>query len=656
MNIIDIQDQLKNFSEDQLINEMQMPSGNAPQFLVLSEIQRRKRVRDDFSKRQAAQQPTVAEEAIAAAGVPQSGIAGMSEAMAPKSTMVQNAVGSAMPEAMRSGGLVQFGNDIKRRLDNQEVDPFLDEVEDMAESRFNVDFSGPPNFGMGGARPPGFPSKGGPPTVRPAIARPAIGRLPDDLEQQFVKTAFNSPTQGGIGSLTVPTRMKDGGVIYAQNGIPRGLRLNNPGNIRPGAGFFGEIGDDGGYAEFDSDAAGIRAIQRLLKTYGNQYGINTLRGLANRYAPPSDNNPTDNYIEFLSQQTGIDPDEPINLAERGSEIIPAIIGFEQGQQPFSQDMINKAIGAAELDDEEAIANALFPQELKDAGVSPSDLVQADQSPGLMSAMAATSGSSPTPQQDYLAGQLSEEPVETESKGSGGRNNPRRKAPDPNKPPTVLEPGDAVKGRNVGRGGDPRDEEIEAAQEAAEDRAVSRAIETGNVTGSDSARADADLAFERLEDGATTSGNVSFESPQATGTSSLESEILKLQQQMQKDRETDKWLAIAQAGLALMSSDNPTLLGAAGEAGLAGLKAFRESNERYQEGVVDLINARAKLVKDGKITGITPSSAVSRVNKIEEILNQTDPMAIPLPPETRKILEEERRYLMRDILKYPEITA
>ena len=583
MNIIDIQDQLKNFSEDQLINEMQMPSGNAPQFLVLSEIQRRKRVRDDFSKRQAAQQPTVAEEAIAAAGVPQSGIAGMSEAMAPKSTMVQNAVGSAMPEAMRSGGLVQFGNDIKRRLDNQEVDPFLDEVEDMAESRFNVDFSGPPNFGMGGARPPGFPSKGGPPTVRPAIAR-----LPDDLEQQFVKTVFNSPSQGGIGSLAVPTRMKDGGLvdalfsktdhgkklssnqfevrkgkdgrrmvykkgtnifvgtadkvfdekydgglIRAQDGLPRGLRLKNPGNIRPGAGFFGEIGDDGGYAEFDSDAAGIRAIQRLLKTYGNQYGINTLRGLANRYAPPSDNNPTDNYIEFLSQQTGIDPDEPINLAERGSEIIPAIIGFEQGQQPFSQDMINKAIGAAELDDEEAIASALFPQELKDAGVSPSDLVQADQSPGLMSAMAATSGSSPTPQQDYLAGQLSEEPVETESKGSGGRNNPRRKAPDPNKPPTVLEPGDATKGRNVARTGDSRDKEIEAAQEVAQDRAINRAIETGNVTGSDSARADADLAFERLEDGATTSSNVSFETPQATGTSSLESEILKLQQQMQK---------------------------------------------------------------------------------------------------------------------------
>ena len=50
MNIIDVQDQLKDFSEQQLIREMQkMPSGTAPQFLVLSEIQRRKRMRDDFA-------------------------------------------------------------------------------------------------------------------------------------------------------------------------------------------------------------------------------------------------------------------------------------------------------------------------------------------------------------------------------------------------------------------------------------------------------------------------------------------------------------------------------------------------------------------------------------------------------------------------------
>ena len=83
MNIIDVQDQLKDFSEQQLITEMQRPSGTAPQFLVLSEIQRRKRMRDDFARREAAQQKTVAQEAVASAGVPQAGVAGMSGAMAP---------------------------------------------------------------------------------------------------------------------------------------------------------------------------------------------------------------------------------------------------------------------------------------------------------------------------------------------------------------------------------------------------------------------------------------------------------------------------------------------------------------------------------------------------------------------------------------------
>ena len=71
MNIIELQDNLKNFSEDQLVNEMQTPSGMIPQFLVLSELNRRKRVKDDFAARSAENQNTVAQEAIAASGMPQ---------------------------------------------------------------------------------------------------------------------------------------------------------------------------------------------------------------------------------------------------------------------------------------------------------------------------------------------------------------------------------------------------------------------------------------------------------------------------------------------------------------------------------------------------------------------------------------------------------
>ena len=105
MNVLQIQDDLKNFSEEQLVKEMQQPSGNAPQFLILSELNRRRRVKGEFAARQAQKAPTVAEEAIAAAGVPQAGMMGMSEAMAPAS-VDSGGIGSMMPKTMKMGGEV----------------------------------------------------------------------------------------------------------------------------------------------------------------------------------------------------------------------------------------------------------------------------------------------------------------------------------------------------------------------------------------------------------------------------------------------------------------------------------------------------------------------------------------------------------------------
>lgn len=104
MNIVQLQDQLKNFSQDQLVREMQMPSGSAPQFLVLGEIMRRKRMQDDFTAQQAKDDGgTVAQEAVAAAGVPQGGIADMARAMAPSTDMTQN----TGVVAMAAGGPVK---------------------------------------------------------------------------------------------------------------------------------------------------------------------------------------------------------------------------------------------------------------------------------------------------------------------------------------------------------------------------------------------------------------------------------------------------------------------------------------------------------------------------------------------------------------------
>ena len=119
LNMIDTQDKLKNFSEEQLIREMQMPSGSAPQFMVLSEIERRKRMRSDAQRQEGLMQPTVAQEAVSAAGVPQQGIAQVAQSLAPKTDMTQNTGVSNMkasklpgqpnqPQRMADGGIMRL--------------------------------------------------------------------------------------------------------------------------------------------------------------------------------------------------------------------------------------------------------------------------------------------------------------------------------------------------------------------------------------------------------------------------------------------------------------------------------------------------------------------------------------------------------------------
>ena len=55
--------------------------------------------------------------------------------------------------------------------------------------------------------------------------------------------------------------------------------------------------------------------------------------------------------------------------------------------------------------------------------------------------------------------------------------------------------------------------------------------------------------------------------------------------------------------------------------------------------------------------MTAASGVSRLNAIEKMLNPTDVTEItPLDDETRTRLEEEARYIRRNILGYKDIVA
>ena len=134
MNIIELQDKLKNFSQDQLVGMMQQPTSEAPQFMVLSEITRRQKMVNDDKIRQAKQnEMTVAQEAVAAAGVPQDGVAGMARAMAPKTDIAQNTgVMSQAPQAPPQappapdqGGIMGMANGgyVKKMALGGSVDP-----------------------------------------------------------------------------------------------------------------------------------------------------------------------------------------------------------------------------------------------------------------------------------------------------------------------------------------------------------------------------------------------------------------------------------------------------------------------------------------------------------------------------------------------------
>jgi hypothetical protein len=116
MNMIELQNKLKNFSQEQLVGMMQQPSGDAPQFMVLGEITRRQKMQQEATK---APTQSVAQEAVSAAGVPQGGIADMARTLAPQTNVAQNtgamsAPPQGMPSApqgiarMASGGVIKM--------------------------------------------------------------------------------------------------------------------------------------------------------------------------------------------------------------------------------------------------------------------------------------------------------------------------------------------------------------------------------------------------------------------------------------------------------------------------------------------------------------------------------------------------------------------
>lgn len=95
----------------------------------------------------------------------------------------------------------------------------------------------------------------------------------------------------------------------------RGIRNNNPANIRRGCNWKGlaEKQTDKEFCQFVTMTWGVRALLVTLRTYVKKYNLHTVREIITRWAPPSDGNNTEKYIEFVEKAVR-EIDAPITLS------------------------------------------------------------------------------------------------------------------------------------------------------------------------------------------------------------------------------------------------------------------------------------------------------------------------------------------------------
>lgn len=127
----------------------------------------------------------------------------------------------------------------------------------------------------------------------------------------------------------------------------RGIRNNNPGNIRHGADWKGLAADqpDPDFCKFETPEYGLRAMGRTLLTYFNKHGIKTVDAIINRWAPPTEND-TASYIKHVSSVLGVTPHQEIDVAAMLHELVSVIIYHENGKQPYSQQQVETGCNMA----------------------------------------------------------------------------------------------------------------------------------------------------------------------------------------------------------------------------------------------------------------------------------------------------------------------
>jgi len=139
--------------------------------------------------------------------------------------------------------------------------------------------------------------------------------------------------------------------------LPRGIRNNNPGNIRlSSAPWQGRRASqsDTDFVEFTDPMHGLRALMKILLTYQLKYELDTVDSIINRFAPPHEND-TASYSLHVARILCVGRTKTINLLDKPAlaAIARAIVLHENGKAPpgrpeawYAPDIYNRAADLA----------------------------------------------------------------------------------------------------------------------------------------------------------------------------------------------------------------------------------------------------------------------------------------------------------------------
>lgn len=116
---------------------------------------------------------------------------------------------------------------------------------------------------------------------------------------------------------------------------PRGIRNNNPLNIRIGNTWLGEVPrpTDSDFEQFVNIKYGLRAAFLILRRYIRRYHRDTITKIVHSWAPSSENDCAA-YIKVVAHRSGIDPDAQIDYMDIVSmcKLVQAMAFVECGRE------------------------------------------------------------------------------------------------------------------------------------------------------------------------------------------------------------------------------------------------------------------------------------------------------------------------------------